>query len=204
MWKEMLCAAAVVLGACADDLRDDSAGADAAAGSEERVVHTDNGDGTTTTVVDATDATAWIYLDVAARAEASPADPASSTEWDLGFQRFHIKLNGGVSGPGDVEVAVLPGADFDAMVDAPAGAYVTDAPDGDDDGTDVDLALSTGDAAWFDYDPATHVLSPRDQVYAVRLVSGDYIKLRVVDYYDDAGTGGHMSLRWGAIAPPAP
>jgi len=39
-------------------------------------------------------------------------------------------------------------------------------------------------------------------VYVVHGVSGDYYKVQMLGYYDDAGTGGFPSLRWGKIDPP--
>ena len=35
------------------------------------------------------------------------ADPANSMNWDLGFQRTKVKLNGGVSGPGKGRAIIL-------------------------------------------------------------------------------------------------
>lgn len=166
-------------------------------------MNTDNADGTTTTRVDANEANVWVYIDLETASEVVPINPGSNAEWDLAFQRFKIKSNGGVSGSGGVEVAVLPDADFDGMSEAPASGYVTDRADSDDEDEDPDTAFLTGDG-WYTYNPVDHTLSPRDIVYIVRTVEGGYFKLQMLDYYDDAGTSGFPTFRWGPVDPPPP
>lgn len=199
-------AVALTATGCADDLRNDATpdagpGADASPAGEH-ITHTENADGTTTTIVDATSESAWIYLDLQSKQEKSPMDPATSNGWDLGFQRFQIKLNGGISGPGGMEVAAIAGVDFEEITQAPSTAYVTDEADGDDDDEVPDLAFLTGDTRWYDYDPTSHVLTPRKLVYFLRSVEGDYYKLQILDYYANAGTSGYLELHWGPIAAP--
>ncbi len=184
-----------LLVACAPDIggHDDTA-ADTAA-PEGNV---DEGDGTTTTVLDATDYETWVYFELESASTVSVGDPESSQGWDLAFQRYLPKLNGGVSGSGGVEVAVLEGDDFDAITTAPDDGYVTDEPDADEDGV-PEYAM----AGWYDYDEATHVLSSKDDlVYVLRSVEGGFFKVRIESYYDDAGTPGFMTFRWGAVASP--
>jgi hypothetical protein len=193
-------AIALAAAGCADDLRNEVS--PDAAPADDHLTHTDNPDGTTTTVVDATSETAWIYFDLQSRQEKAPMNPAASNNWDLGFQRVQITLNGGISGQGGMEVVALAGADFDAITEAPSAGYVTDEPDGDDEGEAPDLAFLTGDSLWYDYDPTNHVLTPRELVYCVRSVEGEYFKLRIRDYYANAGTSGHLELQWGPIAAP--
>lgn len=186
----------LLLTACAPDLQGNDSDTDS--GSDdvvEPIVNVDNGDGTTTTTIDATDATVWAYLDLPQKALVEPADPAASAEWDLAFQRFDVALNGGASGTGGVEVTWVDGADFDALATAPTTGWVTDAPDANDDG-DPEYAFAT----WYDYDGDTHTLSPVDRVYVVRATDDLTYKLEIVDYYDDAGTSGYMTFRWGPVA----
>src|SRR6266511_4088124 len=103
------------------------AGGSGGSGGGAHVKNSDNGDGTTTTRIDARDSAAWVYFSFATKAETNPAMPESSNDWELGFQRFKIKSNGGVSGAGAISVATLPGADFAGLTQAPATGYATDA-----------------------------------------------------------------------------
>lgn len=183
--KRLTIVLALALVACAEDLHHDHEDPDAGADDPSRVTHTEDGD-VTTTQVDATQETAWVYLDLDTRAEVGEGDA-----WDLAFQRFAIQLDG--------EVAIVADADFGAMVAAPAGGWITDAPDGDDEDTEPDLAFG----GWYAYDPATHTLTPNPLVYVVRTADEGYFKLEMLDYYDDAGSSGFPTFRWAAVAPPA-
>ena len=72
-----------------------------------------------------------------------------------------------------------------------------DAPPGpdprgrDDENQPPEYAL--GD--WFAYAEENHTLTPLDQVYVVKAVSGSYYKVQIVDYYDDAGTPTYITFR---------
>jgi hypothetical protein len=87
---------------------------------------------------------------------------------------------------------VLDGVELDDITAIPNGTWVTDAPDGDEHGTDPDYVT----AGWYDYDFATHVLTPRAIVYVVKSVEGNAFALQIVEYYDDAGTSGWLQMRW--------
>ncbi len=98
--------------------------------------------------LDATAAETFAYLTLAGDGSlVTPTDPAASTDWDMAFRRFTVRLNGGVSGPGSVgavnlgnnanataeEVTALTPDDgraaFDAVTDADipgAGSFLQD------------------------------------------------------------------------------
>jgi hypothetical protein len=163
-------------------------GGDAAA-PPDVVEVVDNGDGTSTVRVNATDPTRWIYLDLGELARIETDDPAASADWDLGLQRFHLLLDGGVSGAGQGALVVFDGAELADVTSAPADGWVTDAADDPADEDDLpELAFETAEGGWFDYDDATHVLTPKARVYAVRGAGGDAYALRIDGYYNDAGT----------------
>ena len=47
------------------------------------------------------------------------------------------------------------------------------------------------------------MLSARDDVvHVVKSAGGNCFKVQMLDYYDDAGTSGYVSLRWAAVAGP--
>lgn len=178
---------------CAEDLQ-----LEAPATPAEPVVTEPAADGSFTTRVDATDAEAWIYFSFLSGAQVIPADPATSLDWDLGFQRFHIISNGGASGSAGAAVARLVDQAFDAVLAAPSDGYVADLPDGDDDDTLADTLFEEGDG-WYDYDESTNRLSPRPHVYVVQTGRGSRYKLVILDYYDAAGSSGHPSFSWAEL-----
>jgi len=162
----------------------------------------DLGDGVTAVIVDATDEASWVYVDLSTLTQVHPTDPATDDGWDLAFQRFRIASNGGISGGGTVRVAVLDGADWDTLSDAPSDGWRTDAADGDDEDEDADLAFLV-DGGWYVYDGTNHTLAPRpERVYVLEAHDGSYFKIRVVDYYDAAGSAGAITFHVASVAAP--
>lgn len=156
--------------------------------------------GSISSSVDASSMTSWIYLQLASGKESTPQDPQSSAEWDLGLQRFQLKVNGGVSGKAGVEVALLVGTPFDSITVAPSSGYVTDEPPA---GTDPEPRYAfTQRGTWYEYDPNTHILTPKEQVYVVHSTTGAYYKLQITSYYDAAGSSGYPTLRWKSLMSP--
>lgn len=160
------------------------------------------GNGVAITHVAAVDQLAWVYFDFDTMDAVEVADPESSDSWDLAFRRFTIKVNGGVSGTGGVEFTRIENLPFTAVTLAPTTEYLVDMPDDEDEDEDPEYLMSTGDTAWFSYNPATHVLTPHDVVYAIRSVEGEYYKMQVLQYYDQVGSPAHIRFQWATIASP--
>ncbi len=51
---------------------------------------------------------------------------AKRTDWDIAFNRFQIRTNGGASGSGKGAVAIIEGTDFDGLKKAPTEGYKED------------------------------------------------------------------------------
>lgn len=197
---------ALLLG-CGSDLklpdRPDAGGA--MTGDTPRITTVENGNGTFTSVVDASDETKWVYFDLETRAQVEPANAADSTEWDLAFSRFKVAINGGISGTGGMGAIKIANADFNAITRPPGGDVVTDEADSDDVGEIDDYALNRpneGETGPFDYDPMNHTLSASGTVFAVRSVDGNWYKITFVDYYNDAGSPGYPKLTWAPLGTP--
>ena len=65
----------------------------------------------------------------------------------------------------------------------------------DIDGVDQHPALSS----WYSYSYFSHLLSPKDTVYAVRRANGRAALLQVVSYYCDNESSGCMTLRYRLV-----
>lgn len=192
--------AAAVASACAPDLRTDFPfDGDLPAG--DYVTFTDLGGGELWELrVNAGEAQSWVFVDLDDRRQVPGAEAVGSVGWDVAFQRFRIISNGGVSGVGPVEVAVLPGQDLAALSAAPASGYAQDAADGPDDNQDVDSAFLAGDG-WYLYDLFNHGVNPRDIAYVVHSDRG-FWALKILAYYDETGTAARLRLDVKALAPP--
>ncbi len=162
---------------------------------DPHITYTDAGRGITESVVDSRDMAKWIYLDLDARKEVQETDPT----WDIAFLRFNIKLNGGVSGSGGVDVAIDDTSGIEGVTRASAGPYVTDQADSDDEDTNPDYAFTTANEGWFDYDVMTHILTPKDRVYFVRSTEKKSYKFQILDYYNEARTAGWFKFWWAPV-----
>lgn len=184
----------VLMMGCSDEL----GGTESAPVGGAQVTHTQLEQGITKTVVDASSDKLWIYLRTSDGAQRDIQTPETDTTWDLSFQRYTIKLNGGVSGSGAVAAQWIEGQNFDAFTKAPAAGYLQDAPDGPDENDTPDLVFGS----WYNYDFQTHVLTPRDGFFVVQTQDGQYLKLKIEGYYDTAGSPGFLSYRWALIEKP--
>ncbi|EPX62810.1 putative lipoprotein [Cystobacter fuscus DSM 2262] len=162
--------------------------------------HTRESDGSVTTIVDATDGAAWRALDLDT---SEAAEAAVQSAWDVSFQRFHIRTRGGVNGTGGVGVALLPDT-FESITQAPASGYHEDAADSDDTDSEPDNVFERVEDGWYSYDVMTHTLTPRARTYVLRSDAGRYFKLRMLSYYDPAGSPAVLSFRWKQVDPPSP
>lgn len=178
------------------------------------VVTRSRGESEFVTQVNATDRDDWIFFRFATgeqvlvspqRSDAGsgnePSFEAPDEDWDLAFQRFHVRSNGGVTAPGNTQVAVLEGEEFEPLVQAPANGYLVDVEDSDDEDSVVDTPFATG-VGWYNYDSSDNSLSPNDITYVVQTDEGAYFKMRFTDYYDAARSSGHPEFIWAPLASP--
>ena len=167
----------------------------------------------TTVDVDSSDEDAWVHLDLTNATQVVPASPNNDpTGWDIAWKRSDIKVNGGVSGSGIVEIYAGLREDWASRTTAPTSDYHTDETDAlafetyppRENGGECSLGVD-GDFGWYYYSgfcdkgQGNHHISPREVVYVVRGRDGKHWKLRVLDYYDDAGTSAHPTFEYAPI-----
>ncbi|MFN7698362.1 MAG: HmuY family protein [Deltaproteobacteria bacterium] len=117
----------------------------------------------------------------------SDEDALSSTDWDIAFRRFIIRLNSGVSGPSCVEAArTAPATTFDGLASVPEGlSYRTEGyfTEGSCDLVPDGSGLGSPATALSSYWTYPGCVSMTRNVYVVRPASGRHVKLQVVGYY---------------------
>ena len=135
---------------------------------------------TFTFTIDATNREAWVYFSFATGDTVAVEDAENSEAWDIGFQRTHVKLNGGISGPGMGSAIMLTETTFEAVTAAPADGYREDAED--------TLAIvPQSEKGWYIYTgPPTHWILPlEDRIFVVKAADGTFAKIRFIGYYKD-------------------
>lgn len=147
-----------------------------------------------TVQIDATDITVWRAVDLHGRRGIGVLGEIDDDRWHIAASRMNLAVNGGTSGPGEVEAVFVEGAGFESLDQAPAEGWLTDTVEVEEERSSEGYAM--GD--WYDYDPQTHVLTPRDGVFVVRTEAGDLV-LQFLSYYDDAGNSGFLTVRWRSL-----
>lgn len=144
----------------------------------------------------------FVYLDLlaedgAARVDIDDVASFESTDWDIALKRYVVRTNSGDSGPGDGEVATVPGAELTFTEEVP--------PLFADDWASPACELVVDDVGgprtrfsnW--YMVSNGRFLPRDIVHVVRLRDGSHAEIDIDTYYADGGNpnrGGIYRLRW--------
>lgn len=131
----------------------------------------------------------YIYLDLKAgmKVAINDLDARTSTAWDVALKRASLRANSGDSGTGGRKLAVVQAAMLSGVTAAPTAGYTTDKF------TDANCQLVTLPAGeplssfgeWYNYDPNTHIVTPKGEVYVIERPDGSHTALRLVTYYGD-------------------
>lgn len=149
--------------------------------------------------INASNRTKWIFLDLDDRVFPA-ADAAEAGAWDLAFQRVRVRVNGGTGGPGSVTGLMVPGAQsFDNMTVAPSTGFVPDTTPEQKDPDDIFDQEGKVFSFWYEYTPDGHVVTPKEQSYAVKTDKGAVFKVQILDYYNEAKTSAHYTIRWARL-----
>lgn len=150
------------------------------------------------------------------KVEISDEEALESTEWDIAFRRFIIRINSGNSGPSCIEAAALEKGFFFEDVSSALAAeaeykfdeFYTQGCEFIDDGTGLSTSPGTALSSYYQYGSC---LMMTKRVYALRLARGENIKLEVLGYYgekqalcDEEGVAssdrsGHIVIRWAFL-----
>jgi hypothetical protein len=145
----------------------------------------------------------------------SDLEALSNAQWDIGFRRFVIRLNGGDSGPSCVSAAIAGSSTYDSVTAASdtgvaemdgfldaSCAFVAD-------GSGLNTSPKTAMSGFYAYAGCVKMTGA---VYVLSLADGRKVKAEVLGYYQaDAtqqacqsgnpqmGTGGYIKLRWAFL-----
>ena len=137
-----------------------------------------------TVTVDASDPDIWHFFDFS---QGSVLDAPGVVEWDLAFRRFQIIVNGGRNLAGQGGVVSLGELAFEGVSDVPENGYVVA-----EKNDSVNAALED----WYDYSMTSHVLQPKQTVYAIRTAEGRYAKMEILGYYCVGALPGCTTFRY--------
>ncbi|MGH7544763.1 MAG: HmuY family protein [Gemmatimonadota bacterium] len=146
--------------------------------------------GPDTYTVDARDERRWVAFDFSRRSVV-PVDDLRGLDWDLAFNRFRIRTNGGATNPaGGAGALDLGRVAFDSVVVVPDSGYAQDVS------VSANETRNPALERWYDYSWLSHRLTPKPRAYAVRTADGRYAKVTVLSYYCADGTAGCVTFRY--------
>ncbi len=155
--------------------------------------------GTMEYMIDAHSYEEWTYFSFSSGSAIEVSDPASSLDWDLGFQRLKIRANCGTSGPGNGGVKNMGVIDFDSLTEAPAEEYAVDEVLTLFPGSPHEETVSVNPEMidWYNMTggmPPT--ITSKKEVFVVRTADGKYAKIQLLDYYDKEGHSGFVTFKY--------
>ncbi len=146
--------------------------------------------------VDTIDAPNGFYFDFSSGQVVTPANPATSTDWDIRIYSYDVYLNGSIFGTGQgaafpVYDGLVDRTDFDAVANINQFGpprWVLD---------EMQSAFTITD--WYNYNFQTHQLSSKKNTYIVQ-VGGKSYKVFIVSYYNtDTQASGHYTINWAEL-----
>ena len=142
--------------------------------------------------VDARSRDVWMYFDFARGAVVAVQEPRTQA-WDLTFQRYVIKTNGGHTNPTRQGALLSLGErDFAAVTKVPEQAeFVSDVHP-----KNRPSAYNPIIDKWFNYSYLANVLAPKPVVYIVRTHDGKYAKMRLLSYYCANRSAGCLTFEY--------
>lgn len=153
--------------------------------------------------VKSTSSTEWKYFSFEKNDTIPVSDPMTSSEWDLAFQRYRIRTNGGQSGNGQGAAAnsfQTGQTGFNALASIPdTTTFAADAP--------VTIAVQQGYATyivnpalytWFSIQLASQgtQIVPSDYIYIIRTARGKYAKVWFKSYYNAQNQSGYVTFQY--------
>ncbi|MFM2153156.1 MAG: hypothetical protein RL199_1591 [Pseudomonadota bacterium] len=143
--------------------------------------------------VDASKEKEWTYLSFAKGVVPAPENPDASLDWDVAFQRYNVKTNGGTSGSGQGAASDLGTLELQTTTTANVARWTSDAVIADAR-TDEKRTMNAVLSGWYAYHFFKHELVSKYHLYAVRAADGRTALFKIHDYYDDAGTPAKVTV----------
>ena len=133
-----------------------------------------------------------MYFDFARGSVVAVQDPKTEA-WDLMFQRYVIKTNGGQTNPtGQGALLSMQARDFAAVRTVPDKAeFVTDVHP-----RNRPSSYNPVMEKWFAYSYLANVLVPKPLVYLVRTHDGKYAKMHILSYYCANKSAGCLTFEY--------
>ena len=176
--------------------------------------------------LNASSQTEWTYFSFSEGKQVAVTNPRTSNNWDIAFNRYNVKTNGGTSGIGGVEVVNTGSKDFDAVTQYPGVGYQKDEEvttygrpkEGQTTPTVITNSVNkaiTGTVesqdpkGFYNYvRPAQGSNTPHinltKYVYVLKTTKGEYVKLQITEYTNKKNENGYITFKYDFLTVAAP
>jgi hypothetical protein len=152
--------------------------------------------------VNASSSSVWKYFSFNKNDTVVVSNPDSSLEWDLAFQRYRIRTNGGKSGTGQggaYRSGNTNQGGFDSLNIVPDGISF-----GLDDTVSVNVApgqyvkyvMNTVLQDWYNLVNGGQTLISKDEIFIIRTADGKYAKIWLQNYYNELAKSGYPKFQY--------
>jgi hypothetical protein len=127
----------------------------------------------------------YVNLKTGTKVDVNDIQARTDSTWDIALKRSSLRTNGGDSGAGGRTLTTVTGDDLGEVTAVPASTFVDD---DFADGNCEPVTLEGGEpmsafGQWYDYDEATHAVSPKSEVYVIKRPDGTHSAFRFTTYY---------------------
>ena len=176
--------------------------------------------------LNASSQTEWTYFSFSEGKQVAVTNPRTSNNWDIAFNRYNVKTNGGTSGIGGVEVVNTGSKDFDAVTQYPGVGYQKDEEvttygrpkEGQTTPTVITNSVNkaiTGTVmnpdpkGFYNYTPPaqgsnTPHINLTKYVYVLKTTKGEYVKLQITEYTNKKNENGYITFKYDFLTVAAP
>lgn len=143
----------------------------------------------------------WVYFSFEQGTILEVKDPQVDDKWDIAFNGYIVRLNGGSSGKGQAAALNTESKDFDKVTEIPQKDFVQDTENeiqvGYPDTKTIKISFSKELTGGFDIKNGIiniypdnsqkwpSVYAPTKWVYVLKTTKGKFVKLQVTDCYND-------------------
>jgi len=150
----------------------------------------------------------WIYFSFSTGTELSEIDNtnyATNTDWDIAFNRYNVRTNGGTSGTGQAAVIDLGEVSFDSVTLAPENGYSEDTTIQIVESLNIPnppiMIDSTGNTTFIGIfevptGPGTLGYTPNNHIYVVKTQDGKYVKIHFTSFFNNSGDSGFINFKY--------
>jgi len=148
----------------------------------------------------------WIYFSFSQGAEVDGINDENyqtNSTWDIAFNRYNVRTNGGLSGVGEASTLDMGAVEFGSVTEAPESGYTVDSiisivevisHVGPPQMMDSNGNLIFTGVIMLEGQPPSYI--PNDHIYVVKTVDGRYAKVWIKSFYNNQGESGYITIQY--------